>query len=141
MALSLLQEFRSKENTHIPNKRYSDPQAGTTAVPAQYLETITVHGREYQKYSIDNSIHFVPVDEEEADRLESQHHMLDTVFDRRLIFPPVAAVRDVLDCGYGAASWAIEVAETYPDCTVVGVDISPQMKPDDTPENFWPQVG
>ena len=23
---------------------------------------------------------------------------------------------------------------------VVGVDVSPHMKPDDTPENFWPQV-
>ena len=23
---------------------------------------------------------------------------------------------------------------------VVGVDISPHMKPDDTPDNFWPQV-
>ena len=44
--------------------------------------------------------------------------MLDTVFDGRLIFPPVAAVGDVLDCGYGAASWAIDVAENYPDATV-----------------------
>lgn len=69
---------------------------------------------------------------------------------------------NVLDCGYGAASWAIEVAESYPTCSVcrdrprplikadadivynalqvIGVDISPHMKPDDTPENFWPQV-
>ena len=23
---------------------------------------------------------------------------------------------------------------------VIGVDISPHMKPDDTPENFWPMV-
>ena len=65
-------------------------------------------------------------------------------------------LRNVLDVGYGAASWAIEMAESYPDCEVrspiasrripltldkvIGVDISPHMKPDDTPGNFWPEV-
>lgn len=44
--------------------------------------------------------------------------MLDIVFDGRLIFPPIGTVKSVLDCGYGAASWAAEVAEQYPDCTV-----------------------
>ncbi|KAI4171101.1 MAG: hypothetical protein LQ343_004513 [Gyalolechia ehrenbergii] len=77
---------------------------------------------------------------EEADRLESQHQVLNLVFDGRHFFPPVQRVRSVLDCGYGAASWGVEVAETYPDCTVIGVDISPHMKPDDLPENFIAQV-
>ncbi|KAI4245948.1 MAG: hypothetical protein L6R40_002164 [Gallowayella cf. fulva] len=62
------------------------------------------------------------------------------VFDGRLFFPPVGHVRSVLDCGYGAASWAAEVAESDPDCTVIGVDISPHMKPDDLPDNFIPQT-
>ncbi|KAL8938389.1 MAG: hypothetical protein Q9211_003219 [Gyalolechia sp. 1 TL-2023] len=73
-------------------------------------------------------------------RLESQHQVLSLVFDGRLFFPPVQTVGSVLDCGYGAASWAVEVAETYPDCTVIGVDISPHMKPDDLPENFIAQL-
>ncbi|KAL8974815.1 MAG: hypothetical protein Q9197_000959 [Variospora fuerteventurae] len=66
--------------------------------------------------------------------------MLNIVFDHRLFFPPVTRVRSVLDCGYGAASWAVEVAEKDPSCTVVGVDISPHMKSDDMPENFIPQL-
>ncbi|KAI4288688.1 MAG: hypothetical protein L6R35_002055, partial [Caloplaca aegaea] len=77
---------------------------------------------------------------QEADRLESQHQMLNIVFDDRLFFPPVTRVRSVLDCGYGAASWAVEVAEKDPSCTVVGVDISPHMKSDYMPENFIPQL-
>ena len=40
-----------------------DPQAGTAAVERQYLQLTTVHGREFQTYSINNSIHMVPVDE------------------------------------------------------------------------------
>ena len=30
---------------------------------SQYLQTVTVHGREYQKFSIDYAIHLVPVDD------------------------------------------------------------------------------
>ena len=40
-----------------------DPQRDTTEVDLQYLETVTIHDRDFQKYSVDNSIHFVPVDE------------------------------------------------------------------------------
>lgn len=40
-----------------------DPQAGTAAVEGQYRQLTTVHGREFQTYSINNSIHMVPVDE------------------------------------------------------------------------------
>lgn len=117
-----------------------DPQAGTTTLDTQYLRLTTIHGRDFQRYSIDHSIHLVPVDEEEADRLESQHQVLNIVFDGRHFFPPVGRIRSVLDCGYGAASWAVEVAEAYPSSTVIGVDISPHMKPDDLPENFIAQL-
>ena len=40
-----------------------DPGAETHAVPAEYQETVTIHDREFQKYSIDNSIHLVPIDD------------------------------------------------------------------------------
>ena len=32
-------------------------------VDDQYLETVTIHGREFQRHSIENNIHLVPVDE------------------------------------------------------------------------------
>ncbi|KAL8627445.1 hypothetical protein Q9189_006853 [Teloschistes chrysophthalmus] len=117
-----------------------DPNADTAAVKEEYFKLATIHGRDFQKYSIENTIHLVPVDEEEANRLEAQHQVLDIVFDGKLFFPPVSRVRSVLDCGYGAGSWAVEVAERDPNCTVIGVDISPHMKPDDMPDNFIPQV-
>ncbi len=54
----------------------------------------------------------------EAERLENQHRVFSLMFDQRLIFASMTRVRNVLDCGYGTASWAIEVAEAYPDCEV-----------------------
>ena len=40
-----------------------DPQRETTEVTPQYLETVTIHDRDFQKYSIDHSVYLVPVDE------------------------------------------------------------------------------
>lgn len=40
-----------------------DPQRDTTEVDPQYLEIVTIHNRDFQKHSIDKSIHLVPVDE------------------------------------------------------------------------------
>ena len=54
----------------------------------------------------------------EIERLENQHRVFSLMFDGKLIFPPLTVVDNVLDCGYGSATWAIEVAETYPDCEV-----------------------
>ncbi|KAI9774595.1 MAG: hypothetical protein M1840_002844 [Geoglossum simile] len=69
--------------------------------------------------------------------------MLNKAFDGRLIFPPIPEPKKILDCGFGTGSWATEVAEQYPECEVqqvIGIDISPHMKPDETPENLWLQL-
>ncbi|RJE27057.1 hypothetical protein PHISCL_00642 [Aspergillus sclerotialis] len=118
----------------------TSPDSETVELDHEYLDTITIEGREYQKYAIENRIYFGPVDDDETDRLELQHRVFNKVFDNRLIFPPIPRLRRALDCGYGAGTWAIEVAEQYPDCEVIGVDISPHMQPDDMPDNLWLQV-
>ena len=46
--------------------QYRDSGADTGPVPAEYLRTINIHGRDFQKYSVDHSVHLVPVDEVEA---------------------------------------------------------------------------
>ncbi|PWY73582.1 S-adenosyl-L-methionine-dependent methyltransferase [Aspergillus heteromorphus CBS 117.55] len=116
------------------------PDSQTEELDARYLHTVPVHGREYQKYSIEKKICFQPVDDDEAERLELQHEFFNGVFDSRLIFPPIPNPRQILDCGHGAGSWAVEVAEGYPRCEVIGVDISPHMNPEYVPGNLWLQV-
>ncbi|KAE8147447.1 S-adenosyl-L-methionine-dependent methyltransferase [Aspergillus avenaceus] len=118
----------------------TSPDSQTEALDVSYLETVTIQERKYQKFSIDHKIAFEPVDEEEAERLDLQHRLFNKVFDQRLIFPPIKHPKRVLDCGYGTASWATEVAEKNPQCEVIGLDIYPDMGPDDTPENLWLQV-
>lgn len=56
--------------------------------------------------------------QDEAERLELQQRVFNKVFDDRLIFPPIRRPRRILDCGYGAGAWAVEVAEQHPNCEV-----------------------
>ncbi|KAF4592549.1 S-adenosyl-L-methionine-dependent methyltransferase [Ophiocordyceps camponoti-floridani] len=102
-------------------------------------ETIDFFGRTYQKYALDNRIYFAPIDEKETSRLEMMHAVLSRVFDDRLIFPPVRPTR-VLDCGCGGGDWAVEVARRFPDCQVLGIDVSPHMIPADGPNNLEIQI-
>lgn len=46
------------------------------------------------------------------------HSVFRRVFDNRLIFPPIRNPRKVLECGFGAGDWAIEVAERFENCEV-----------------------
>lgn len=61
--------------------------------------------------------------QDEANRLENQHSLIKDIFaglwpQHRLYPDIVGEPVDLLDCGFGTASWAAEVAEYDPDCTV-----------------------
>lgn len=43
--------------------RFRSAQGETTALDNKYLETITIHDREYQKYAVEQNIHLMPIDE------------------------------------------------------------------------------
>ncbi|KAI9839291.1 MAG: hypothetical protein M1819_003286, partial [Sarea resinae] len=94
----------------------NDPEADTASIESKYLRTVTLHDRVFQQYALENQIYFAPIDADEADRLNHQYAVLNRAFDGRLIFPPIQYPERVLDCGFGAASWAFDVAEQFPDC-------------------------
>ncbi|OLN95530.1 Demethylmenaquinone methyltransferase 3 [Colletotrichum chlorophyti] len=140
----------------------SDPQ--TVPLDTSFLETITYQGREYQRYAVDNGAYFAPIDEvkemtsswkrfvswlirltgyqDEIERLQLMHVVLSIVFENRLLFPPVTRPRRILECGSGTCDWAIDVAQQYPTCEVVAIDICPHIWPDETqtPPNLNLQV-
>ncbi|KAK4666919.1 hypothetical protein QC763_304520 [Podospora pseudopauciseta] len=112
----------------------------TVPVDNTYREVITLNGRDFQRYAVENSIYFAPVDDDEIERLHYQHELFNMVFENRLIFPPVPRPRRILECGSGSGAWAIEVAEQYPECEVIGLDIYPYPVPEEIPDNVDFQV-
>lgn len=56
--------IRGTQSTHILTARRSrSPPRNTVAVDPKYQELVTIHDRDFQKYSIENIVHLVPVDE------------------------------------------------------------------------------
>jgi hypothetical protein len=84
--------------------------------------TVTIHGRIFQKVSIDEKIYCVPVanDDIEEERLTTQHHLFCRLLGDALIFPAIRLrdPRKVLDCGYGGGDWCVQFAEEFEDCEV-----------------------
>ena len=64
-------------------------------------------------------------DQREFDRLDLQHHLLSKTYGNRLHFAPLHNPRNCLDVGTGTGIWAVEFADEYPECQVVGTDLSP----------------
>ncbi|KIW06128.1 uncharacterized protein PV09_03293 [Verruconis gallopava] len=107
---------------------------------AEFYETIEIHNRQFQRYSIEKQIYFVPVDDEEEARLDNQHKLFFYVFSSRHFEPDIGSPRRILDCGYGLGTWAVQMAEDYPDAQVVAYDIHPVDHLSDGPENLTAEI-
>ncbi|KAK3324272.1 S-adenosyl-L-methionine-dependent methyltransferase [Cercophora scortea] len=112
----------------------------TVPVDNTYREVVVHHNREFQRYALENGVYFAPVDDDEIERLQYMHMLFNMMFENRLLFPPIPRPRRILECGSGSASWAMEVAEQYPECEVIGLDIYPYPMPADLPANLDLQI-
>lgn len=64
---------------------------------------------------------------EEAERLIKQAHLISEhvgLLPAQLVLTPG---QQVLDIGCGPGEWVLEMARTYPGCSILGIDISPRM--------------
>ncbi|KJX97648.1 methyltransferase like protein [Zymoseptoria brevis] len=81
------------------------------------------HGRRYHGYQA-GKYHF-PNDEAELNRMDIEHHNLKLQLDGKLHLCPLSDPEQILDIGTGTGIWAIDMADQYPDCQVIGTDLSP----------------
>jgi len=96
-------------------------------------------GRKYQHYR--SGRYLLPNDQDEQDREEVKHFMLLRLTDGGHFLSPVAVSRyqdrpavKIIDLGTGTGTWAIEVADRFPNAQVTGIDLSP-IQPAWTPPN------
>lgn len=81
------------------------------------------HGRRYHGYNA-GAYHF-PNDEEELNRMDIEHHNQRLQLDGRLHLCPLDDPKEILDIGTGSGIWCMDMADEYPDCQVLGTDLSP----------------
>ncbi|RYP86193.1 hypothetical protein DL769_000805 [Monosporascus sp. CRB-8-3] len=91
------------------------------------------NGRRYHKFR-EGAYHF-PNDDVEQEREDMKHSMVKMLCHHKLHFAPIGPnPQEILDIGTGTGSWAIEMGETYPSASVLGIDLSP-IQPDWVPPN------
>jgi ubiquinone/menaquinone biosynthesis C-methylase UbiE len=74
--------------------------------------------------------------DDELDRLVSQHYILRTAFGSDFSAPiELDNNKIVLDVGCGPATWTMEMANAYPDCTFIGIDKYAVFPRDIKPKN------
>src|SRR5437016_4183503 len=69
-----------------------------------------------------DSPYIVPWNMEEVNRLDFQHHLLRQALSGNYR-APIKRSKNILDVGCGTGRWAQEMAQTFPDANVIGLDI------------------
>lgn len=66
--------------------------------------------------------------------MDIEHHNQRLQLDGKLHLCPLDDPKEVLDLGTGTGIWCIDMADEYPDCQVLGTDLSP-VQPNWAPPN------
>ncbi|RIB11505.1 S-adenosyl-L-methionine-dependent methyltransferase [Gigaspora rosea] len=95
-------------------------------------------GRRY--HNVESSVYPMPNDENEQDRLHFQHFLMRYLMQNNFSAPInhilTTPGAKILDVGCGAGSWSFDMATTYPNIEIYGLDISPLQPTKTKPKNF-----
>ena len=117
--------------THIPvDEDYAgtreldiDDADSVLSIASSKYNSTWEHGRLYQDYKTG---YVIPMDDGSQKNEEVFDAMMLCILDDRHFFAPVDgnSLRNVLDVATGLGRWAENVADAYPDCNVVGLDLA-----------------
>ncbi|KAI5459529.1 S-adenosyl-L-methionine-dependent methyltransferase [Mariannaea sp. PMI_226] len=112
----------------------TDDESTTASLSSSILHYRTINGRTYHSER-GNSLYWGSNDERQSDVMDIAHHMFTLAQDGKLHFAPLdKGIQKALDIGCGTGVWAIDFADEYPSCEVIGTDISP-IQPSWLPPN------
>lgn len=115
---------------HLPStvvdKDPDDWRSETTSIASSLYKGFMENGRRYQ--TLRNSEYFSPSDERQFETYEVGHLLcllMNLDSPNPLFKAPVVAPKHVLDIGTGQGSWAVDMADMFPNAVVRGVDLYP----------------
>ncbi|KAJ5386837.1 hypothetical protein N7509_009378 [Penicillium cosmopolitanum] len=114
--------FYQIENEYEP----SDFQSETTSLASSIYKGVMDHGRRYQ--TLREGKYWGPSDERQFEALEAGHLVslvMDSETHNPLFQAPIKNPKRILDVGTGRGSWAVDVADMFPETQVRGVDLYP----------------
>ncbi|CAJ0542641.1 Ff.00g001800.m01.CDS01 [Fusarium sp. VM40] len=112
----------------------ADAESSTASITSSILHYRTINGRTYHSER-GNAAYWGSNDERQSEAMDIAHHMFTLAQDGELHLAPLKDdIQKVLDVGCGTGIWAIDFADKYPSCEVIGTDISP-IQPSWVPPN------
>ncbi|KAJ5688889.1 hypothetical protein N7462_003281 [Penicillium macrosclerotiorum] len=126
--MTLDEQITPDPDLHL-SKDITDPddwQSETTSLASTICKGLLENGRRYQTLRATDS--HVPSDDQMFETYELSHllaFIIDSHLPNPLFQAPVKTPKNILDIGTGKGSWAIDVADMFPEATVRGVDLFP----------------
>ncbi|CEJ59596.1 hypothetical protein PMG11_08215 [Penicillium brasilianum] len=103
-----------------------DWKSDTTSLASEVARGRLENGRRYQ--SLKSEEYWSPSDDQQFEAYETGHLvalLLEYHQPKLLHRAPLKNPKNILDVGTGKGSWAIDMADAYPEATVRGVDLYP----------------
>ncbi|KAK3954391.1 S-adenosyl-L-methionine-dependent methyltransferase [Pseudoneurospora amorphoporcata] len=114
----------------------SDVESSRASISSSIMEYRTINGRRYHSDSVTDGEYWGPNDEKAMEVMDIVHHAITLIFKDRLYTAPLSKdIKNALDVGTGTGLWAIDFADKFPTCNVVGTDIS-AIQPSWVPPNL-----
>ncbi|KAK8429157.1 S-adenosyl-L-methionine-dependent methyltransferase [Phyllosticta citricarpa] len=111
------------------------PQGRVRTVASSITTYRYENGRRYHAYR-DGASYYQPNDERQAEAGSIENHLWLLTLNDALFLAPLADPQRVLDVGTGTGLWAIDMADRYPACEVLGTDLSPPPQIPFAPPNM-----
>ncbi|CAG8830757.1 5768_t:CDS:2, partial [Racocetra persica] len=108
----------------------------STDTQSSQTEFRYINGRRF--HNVENVKYNLPNDENEIDRLHSQHFLFKYTVSGKATFLLLSAAFCLNQVPKSSmlGSWSFDIATTYPLAKVVGLDISPHQPTTIKPKNF-----
>ncbi|KAK0725557.1 S-adenosyl-L-methionine-dependent methyltransferase [Lasiosphaeris hirsuta] len=112
-----------------------DVHSSTASLSSSILQYRTLQGRTFHSERVTDGQYWSPNDAKHTESMDIIHHFLLLALDGKLYRTPLKKdIARALDIGTGTGLWAIDFADEFPDCEVIGTDISP-IQPSWVPPN------
>ena len=114
----------------------SDAASSTASITSSILAYRTINGRTYHAER-GNADYWAANDEQALESMDLYAHLCYLLNGKKLFTSPLKTetLHKALDIGTGTGVWAIDFADMFPDCEVIGTDISP-IQPSWVPPNL-----
>ncbi|KAF4462526.1 methyltransferase domain-containing [Fusarium albosuccineum] len=114
-------------------------ESSTASITSSILKYRTILGRTF--HSEQGDAHYWGAnDERQNEAMDINHHCQTLCLDGNLHLAPLDdGIKKAVDIGTGTGIWAIDFADQFPGCEVIGTDISP-IQPSWIPPNLQFQI-